>query len=151
MEVVMSHHDQNQDAQLANFVGVVLTLIFIMIFVLISAGSGGLRLTAAAPASGDGQVVAQAAPTNTLPPTTTPQASATMLASTPTVMPMKMDMPTTSPDALNTPSTGDTAAHTVPGHTAADYDPALAALGEPLFAQCAACHGPDARGLPNLG
>ena len=31
------------------------------------------------------------------------------------------------------------------------YDPALVARGESQFMLCAACHGADARGLPNLG
>lgn len=31
------------------------------------------------------------------------------------------------------------------------YDPALVSQGEQLFMLCAACHGSDARGLPNLG
>jgi disulfide bond formation protein DsbB len=31
------------------------------------------------------------------------------------------------------------------------YDPALVAEGQQLYVQCAACHGPDARGMPNLG
>jgi disulfide bond formation protein DsbB len=31
------------------------------------------------------------------------------------------------------------------------YDPAVVAEGESLFVLCAACHGPDARGLPGLG
>ncbi len=31
------------------------------------------------------------------------------------------------------------------------YDPAMMSQGEQLFMQCAACHGPEARGLPNLG
>ncbi|MBL8164934.1 MAG: c-type cytochrome, partial [Anaerolineae bacterium] len=35
--------------------------------------------------------------------------------------------------------------------TTAAYDPALIAEGQQLFALCAACHGADARGLPNLG
>lgn len=34
---------------------------------------------------------------------------------------------------------------------ASTYDPATVSQGEQLFMQCAACHGPDARGLPNLG
>ena len=38
------------------------------------------------------------------------------------------------------------------GGAAGDYDPALIAAGETAFASlCAACHGADARGLPNLG
>lgn len=31
------------------------------------------------------------------------------------------------------------------------YDPALVSQGEALFAACSACHGPDGRGVPNLG
>ncbi len=31
------------------------------------------------------------------------------------------------------------------------YDPALVAQGQEGFMLCSACHGPDARGLPNLG
>ncbi|MBK8136316.1 MAG: c-type cytochrome [Chloroflexi bacterium] len=35
--------------------------------------------------------------------------------------------------------------------SSANYDPAVVARGESLFISCVACHGPDARGLPNLG
>jgi disulfide bond formation protein DsbB len=31
------------------------------------------------------------------------------------------------------------------------YDPTAVSQGEQLFVQCAACHGPNGRGLPNLG
>jgi len=31
------------------------------------------------------------------------------------------------------------------------YDPAVVTHGQELYMLCAACHGPDARGLPNLG
>jgi disulfide bond formation protein DsbB len=33
----------------------------------------------------------------------------------------------------------------------ASHDPALVAQGQQSFMLCSACHGPDARGLPNLG
>jgi disulfide bond formation protein DsbB len=36
-------------------------------------------------------------------------------------------------------------------NAASDYDPAVVARGQELFASCAACHGIDARGIPNLG
>jgi mono/diheme cytochrome c family protein len=39
----------------------------------------------------------------------------------------------------------------VPDASNMDYDPAVVAEGESLFVLCAACHGPDARGLPGLG
>ena len=35
--------------------------------------------------------------------------------------------------------------------SAAGYDPERVSQGESLFVLCAACHGPDARGLPGLG
>jgi disulfide bond formation protein DsbB len=38
-----------------------------------------------------------------------------------------------------------------PAPQTAAYDPALVAQGQEGFMLCSACHGPDARGLPNLG
>jgi disulfide bond formation protein DsbB len=35
--------------------------------------------------------------------------------------------------------------------TVSEYDPLLVAEGQGLFMLCSACHGPDGRGLPNLG
>jgi disulfide bond formation protein DsbB len=39
----------------------------------------------------------------------------------------------------------------MPSSTSASYDPVLVAEGQQLYVLCAACHGPDARGIPNLG
>lgn len=74
-------------------------------------------------------------------PTAIPLPSATPLP--PTLTPTQI--PT------STPQTAEETTHSTEGHTAADYDPELAARGQVLFALCAACHGADARGLPNLG
>jgi mono/diheme cytochrome c family protein len=89
--------------------------------------------------------------------TATPLLSDTPLSPTPTLLPTQTSVPTVTPTKApvpaitSTPQTVADAGSTSQGHTAADYDPALAARGEPLFAQCAACHGADGRGLPNLG
>lgn len=94
------------------------------------------------------------APTTAVPTATTPP--------TATVIPSATPIPTvTSFSATETPiSSADSSVDTAPssesavGDTSgsgADYDAALVAEGEELFALCAACHGADARGLPNLG
>lgn len=82
-------------------------------------------------------VTATPEPTATpLPPTETPLPEPTAtLAPTATPVPTEVPAPTEAPDTT----------------AGASNDPALIAEGEALFVQCAACHGPDGRGLPNLG
>jgi mono/diheme cytochrome c family protein len=56
-----------------------------------------------------------------------------------------------TPAVNNTPQTASDTGQGSAGNTAASYDPALVTQGEQLFLVCSACHGADARGLPNLG
>jgi cytochrome c5 len=56
-----------------------------------------------------------------------------------------------TPTVNNTPQTASDTGHGSTGNTTASYDPALVTQGEQLFLVCSACHGADARGLPNLG
>lgn len=51
---------------------------------------------------------------------------------------------------LHAQNSGATPAEPV-SNSALAYDPELVALGERSYSLCSACHGPDARGLPNLG
>jgi len=71
-----------------------------------------------------------------VPPTTTP------IPPTATLVP-----PTTEPTAAEVVQAADT------GSTlASEYDPAVIADGQTVYSSlCVACHGADARGLPNLG
>ena len=59
-----------------------------------------------------------------------------------------VEEPTAAPTAEEEAATEEPA-----GQAAAlEYDPAVVAEGAEVFGSlCAACHGPDARGLPNLG
>lgn len=143
----MSQHYPAQPANPLN--ANVVALVLIVTFVI----GGGLILANApfgAPQADERESVAFA-PRPTLLPSSPP------LSPTPTLLPTHTVVPTIEPTAAPmiaispTPQTVADAASTSQGHTAADYNPALAARGEPLFAQCAACHGADGRGLPNLG
>jgi mono/diheme cytochrome c family protein len=149
----MSQQNQNQDTHVANFTGVILILTFVVIFALVSTNLSDANSTPATPTPAEVQVIAQADPTDT------PQPSATPLPPTftPTTVPTNTPAPTATPQPSNTPVPTDTevppaaADADQSGSDAASYDPALVARGETLFAQCAACHAPDARGIPNLG
>lgn len=132
----MSHHSPTAQASAPNpnMVTSVLVASFIIIAALILP-----RLSfGVSPSNGDGQVeVAQAAPTATPPPPTA------------TSLPTSTPMPTVPPTTTPAPQTAANAGPVSAGGVA--YDPALVAQGQQLFALCAACHGPDGRGVPNLG
>jgi disulfide bond formation protein DsbB len=145
----MSQSNDNQN-QLANFTGMILTLSFIAVFALIASGSGGVGSPPEATPVRQ-QAVAEVMPTETPPPTATPLP--------PTVTPTAAPTLTATPQPSDTPApTQPVAAQAVADSAAAgenasgaSYDPALVARGETLYVQCMACHGPDARGIPNLG
>ncbi len=61
--------------------------------------------------------------------------------------------PTNTPEPTEAPADegGDEAAAGGDEGSATAYDAELVALGEQQFTLCAACHGADARGVPNLG
>ncbi|MCC6614121.1 MAG: c-type cytochrome [Anaerolineae bacterium] len=144
----MSQHHQTQNETPLNVT--LVALIFIVNFIII----GGLiysNSTMAAPQPDGGQAVevALAEPTQTptaLPPTFTPLPT---LPPTTTLAPSAT--PTAVPTTTSTPESAAVVAAANAGGSDPDYDPALVAQGETLFLLCAACHGPDARGLPNLG
>lgn len=97
------------------------------------------------PTSESGQVeVAEAVPTATpLPPT------ATLVPLTATSLPTSTPVPTAVETSTPIPQM---AMNTDPARVGGlDYEPALIAQGQQLFALCAACHGPDGHGVPNLG
>ena len=147
----MTQPSSNADTQIANFAGVILVITFVLIFVLIANSTDST-----APESDSGQAVAQVVPTDTPQPTDAPtntsEPTATLLPPTetpepPTATPIPPtetpEPPTETPQAVADSGQGDG------GATAVDSD--LAAQGESLFILCAACHGPDARGVPGLG
>lgn len=93
-------------------------------------------------------------------PTATPLPSSTPMPPTPSLTPPATETPAVSAsiteqvttiDTGTPPMVADAAQANDANNAAANYDPALAAEGEQLFMVCSACHGPDARGLPNLG
>jgi cbb3-type cytochrome c oxidase subunit III len=150
----MSQDTRSTDNQLANVAGVALSLAIVLIFALVPARSNAVVATPTVPAT---QAVAQVIPTDTPlptatlpPPTVTPPPTAT-----PTDPPTQTPEPTATPLPSDTPLPPATAAVPAavaePPASASSYAPELVAQGESLFIQCAACHGADARGLPNLG
>ncbi len=152
----MTHENQEQKQadQLANFTGIVLVLTFIIIFAIISSGSNGIRFEPTVPTPIDEQAVAQVVPTDTIQSTET-----SVPTSTPTIVPTdpptltSTHQPTDTPFPTSTqiPQSGSDEEQTENTDDAVAYDPALVAQGETLFVLCAACHGADARGIPNLG
>lgn len=141
-------HQQEHNTQLANLTSFALILFFVIISILISIPNG-LQLTASVPTSVSQQSVAQATPTgtaqpaNTATPTNIPTSTSTLTptAQSASTLASPTEVPQSAPESAQS---GDNTG-------APSYDPALVAQGETLFALCAACHGPDARGLPNLG
>ncbi|MBK8024940.1 MAG: c-type cytochrome [Chloroflexi bacterium] len=86
---------------------------------------------------------------STAEPTSEPTAAPTLV---PTTAPPPTATPTTLPTVTPTDTPEATESAAGSGETAlASYDPVLVAEGQAQFALCAACHGPDARGIPNLG
>lgn len=124
------YQTQNSNPMNANLVAFIIIITFVVTGSLIVANMRFPSLEV----NGDGHVeVALVAPTATSQPSNTP------------LPPTETLIPSATPQAL-----ADEAL-SMEGHTAADYDPVLAERGKSLFTQCAACHGADALGLPNLG
>lgn len=149
----MSQQTRNQDTHLANFTGVVLVLTFIIIFALISRSSNGLTFTPIAPTQEAGQAVAQVVLTATDQPTVTslPATATFTFVPTNTPAPTATPRPSNTPEPTETPQAVTDTAQSGESADRVDYDPAVVELGQTLFVQCAACHGVDARGIPNLG
>jgi disulfide bond formation protein DsbB len=89
-----------------------------------------------------------ASPTHTPPP---PQPSATPSLVPPTATYTSLPPTQTSVPPTSAPESAPAAAAADSASLVTAYDTALVEQGGTLFATCAACHGPDARGLPNLG
>lgn len=147
------HHSRGKAAPNANL----FSLIFIVNLIII----GGFILTrmpAFSPNAdnADGVEVVMINLTSTPLPSETPVPSSTPLppTSTPTPEPTSTLVPsatsTEAPVPTSTPQTAADAGQPADAAAAA-YDPAVVEQGESLYIQCAACHGPDARGIPNLG
>jgi mono/diheme cytochrome c family protein len=132
------HQTRNSKPLNANLVAFILIINFIVIGGLIVAN---MPLPSPQSNREAHDEVALVIPTATLHPSHTPLPP----TFTPTQLPTETLIPSATPQIVADETLS------MEGHTAADYDPALAARGEPLFAQCAACHGADARGIPNLG
>ena len=146
----MSQHQQSQNTSSLN--PNLVAFLFIINFIVI----GGLifstmPLTQSDSDGGGSVAVAQRDPTGT------PIPSPTSLppAATPTRLATQTPIPSATPTELPTTSAAQVVAEVSQPDTAnsanSDYDPAVVSQGEQLFILCSACHGPDARGLPNLG
>jgi disulfide bond formation protein DsbB len=94
--------------------------------------------------------VALVSPTETLQPSSIP------LPPTPTMLPsntvtMTAVLDTAVPTAIPTEEATVEAILSAAAESSMSRDPALVAQGQQSFLLCSACHGPDARGIPNLG
>ncbi len=132
------HQTRNSNPLSANLIALILIINFIVISGLIVANAP----LASPQSTGEAQIeVALVAPTETLQPSSTPLPS----TFTPTQPPTEMLIPSATSQVVAE------AALSGEDQTSTDYDPILVSQGEALFTQCAACHGADARGVPNLG
>lgn len=137
----MSEHPQSQNTKSLNadLVAFIMICVFSGIGLLLFANMKLVPLQS----NEDSVEVAQAETTATLPPSTPVPPTATL---PPTNTPAPTAMPTVA--VVETPQS---AVETSSGERADTTDPALVLQGEQLFMLCSACHGPDGRGLPNLG
>lgn len=142
-------HTQNTNSLNPNLVAFILIINFVVIGGLIF--SMTLSNTAASGAADSVEVAM-------IDSTSTPFSSPTLLLSTATATlpPTHTSVPSATPtEPPNVASTAQAVTvtsqtdHT--NSTNTSYDPALVEQGQQLFTLCSACHGPDARGLPNLG
>lgn len=134
------HHQTHKKAALnPNLVAFIFIINFAVIGGLIVAN---VPVTAPDSEGDEPSEVILMAPTDTLVP------SVTVTPLPPTATPTQP--PTEQPTATSTPQV---TADSDPATTAASggYDPSLVERGTTLYAQCAACHGPDGHGIPNLG
>ena len=147
----MTQHQQarTRTALNANLVALIFIINFVVIGGLIFSTMPLSRL------SSDGGDTVAIAPID---PTSTPIPSSTPLppTATPTPLPTQTQLPSATPtERPTTTSTAQVVAvesqADVDAPENAGYDPAVVEQGQQLFTLCAACHGPDARGLPNLG
>ena len=143
----MSSHNQNENtAASPSFVSIVLILTF---FITLGIMSFGNFPTPVIETDDETSIaVAEVAtdsplPTETsLPPTETVEEPTSLPTNTPTAVPTATIEPTSEPSSVE----DDTAST-----TGTDYDPDVVSHGESLFVACAACHGPEGLGVPNLG
>ncbi len=142
----MSEHTQTQNTKPLNANLVAFIFIFIFTLTGIFIISNMKPLSPRSQQGPDAEVALQemvvASPSPTpVSPTSTPLPPATNTAlPTATAVP-----PTLTPQAAADAGQADV------NNAASGHDPALVAQGEQLFLLCSACHGPDGRGLPNLG
>jgi disulfide bond formation protein DsbB len=122
-----SHSNAEQDAN-----GVLASLILLGSFVIIL-----------------GIIMANSRPV----PGSSPPTAAAVIAAQETVPPATPEPPTATAVPTSTPLPPTSAVPTtaLAAAPASAYDPALVSQGQSLFVLCSACHGPDARGVPNLG
>lgn len=132
----MSEHPQSQNTKSLNadLVAFIVICAFSVIGLLLFANMKLVPLQS----NTDSVEVAQAETEATLPPNTPIPPTATL---PPTNTP--------PPTAMPTVAVVESSQSAVAG--GGNTDPALVSQGEQLFMLCAACHGSDARGLPNLG
>ena len=141
------HPTRNSDPLNGNLAAFVLIVSFIVMV--------GLLIANASPPSPQVNVeepvdVALVAPTETTQPSSTP------LPPTPTPLPTNTPVASATSTAASDTATATPQAAADAGLSGGNtnttsYDPALVSHGAELYLVCSACHGADARGLPNLG
>ncbi|MBL8133201.1 MAG: c-type cytochrome [Anaerolineae bacterium] len=134
------HHDQGDPQLSPNLAAAALILVFFVVLGVILIGAPLMPPESAG--ESQGVAVAQAQPTEA--PTAEPTQE-------PTLPPTSTPLPTAEPTQEPTPAPTEAAAPPEGETVQTAYDPALVELGRTQFTLCAACHGADARGLPNLG
>ncbi|MBL8161749.1 MAG: hypothetical protein JNJ61_07165, partial [Anaerolineae bacterium] len=141
------HHSGKSDGLNANLVAIIIIINFFVIGVLLL--SSITVNTSAADDANEGEVAVLDSTATPQPPTLIPAAVIPTATATsmPTGSPVPSPMPTSTPqvvaDAGGAAGTGS--------EVSANYDAALVEQGRNLFITCSACHGPEGRGLPNLG
>ncbi len=145
--MTQQHHTHKPSVLNPNLVAIIIIINFFVIGVLLL--SSITVNTSAADDANKGEVAVLDSTATPQPPTLMPTAviPTATVTSMPTSSPVPSPMPTSTPqvvaDAGGVAGTGS--------EVSANYDAALVEQGRNLFITCSACHGPEGRGLPNLG
>lgn len=139
----MSTHNNPQNEQNANLFGAILMITAVIIIATLALNRDGFSLVPAVP-------TATATPTEEIIPTNTPEPTI-IPTEVPTEIPTEVPATDAPPTEEASTGTGDSGTDDETTSAAHNYPPELVAQGQELYFQCAACHGPDGRGVAGLG
>ena len=140
----MRPEQQKLDDLMGNFVGLALTLIFVLILLVLSTKPYNAAITGNEEAP---TAISVAISENVI---ETPVASPTMVATVVSTETTLASPATAAAEASAHPES--TTQASAPGQgDSSSYGAELVAHGQTLYATCAGCHGMDALGVPNLG